>query len=450
MPDPIINAEAERLALSCIMRGGQEVRATADTLLSPAMFFEHRAVASAVWACLDAGSRPDPASVKAEANSRVETQISDIASERVPPRNLEQHAETVRTYHLRRRMDTLGEQISEAAQEGEDALRDRVESRMLEIGRELDRPSSPSFPDLLDAAYEQLEDLMDSEVTGVPTPFSYLNQVTRGYQDGDLITHGARPSHGKTARAIQEAVYCAQHYGPAAFISLEMSDVNLAQRALTQHARISDRKMSKQKLSRARDAIGSLASAGLHIEDAAGATITEIRGIIRRLYYEHGITAVWIDYLNLIPLTSDRRADQEIGTQCNILRDTARELDIPVNLLLQLNRKVENRTPERPRRSDARDSGNIEQAADVMLFQWVPSEYGHTHLDGGPDATGGSVDGLAEIIVAKQRRGPTSSFWLEWEPSCTRFSDLDTRESPPVEAYETNGHHEPAADESPF
>jgi len=272
----------------------------------------------------------------------------------------------------------------------------------------------------------------------VPTPFSYLNKITRGYQDGDLIIQAARPSQGKTARAIQEAVHCAKEHGPAGFISLEMSDEALVQRVLAQGARVNIRRpLTGEEWERLTPVAGNASEYPLHIVDTPGLTATQIRGQIRRLYYEHGITAAWVDYLNEIPMpTTSKRHDQDMGDACRILRETARELEIPVILLAQLSRKPEQRDPERPRKSDLRDSGQIEEKADVIIMQWLPDEYDRTELDWGPDhreqAWGGyNVEGLAEIIVEKQRKGATGAFWLQFTPEHTLFSDLQTTERAP-------------------
>jgi len=440
MSDPtenLIDKDAERSALSCIMRGNAGVRGEAERRLRPSFFAHFRAIADVVWDCLRDGLRPDPATVESEG-----VDPTPITAERVVTQNYPRFYERVREAHKRREIVKAADRAIQAAMHTEGDVLGDLESDLIGISQEMDRARVRSMSDLMAAVMQRWE---EGDTQGVPTPFSYLNKLTGGYQDSDLIISCARPSQGKTARAIQEALHCAKHHGPAAFISLEMTDESLAERCLAMEARINSREpMGPEDWQRATKHAGQLSETGLHIVDAPGHSVPQIRGTLRRLYHEHGITAAWIDYLNQIPEPNNNRSrSQNYGIMTRELRNTARELEIPIILLHQLNRGVENRTPERPRASDLRGSGEIEENADVIIAQWMPSKYGHTHLpDLGPSDRGGRVEGLCEIIVDKQRKGPVGSFWLEFTPEHTRFSDLTQKqEHPPIESY---------ANESPF
>jgi len=440
MPNPtenLIDEDAERSALSCIMRGGAGVRGEAERRLRPDMFAHHGAIAEVVWDCLKDGHRPDPGTVESEG-----VDPSAITAKRVVTQNYDRFFGRVREAYKRRQIVKAADRAIESAMHTEGDVMGELESDLIQISQEMDRARVRSMSDLMSAVMKRWE---EGQSQGVPTPFAYLNKITGGYQDSDLIISCARPSMGKTARAIQEALHCAKEYGPAAFISLEMTDESLAERCLAMEARVNSREpMRDDDWRRATKYAGRLSDVGLHIVDAPGYSVPKIRGTLRRLYHEHGITAAWVDYLNQIPEPDNsRNRSQNYGIMTRQLRNTARELEIPIILLHQLNRGVENRTPERPRASDLRGSGEIEENADVVIGQWMPSKYGHTHLpDLAPSGRQGRVEGLCEVIVDKQRKGPVGSFWLEFTPEHTRFSDLsEKQEHPPIESY---------ANESPF
>lgn len=444
--DALVDAEAEAAALSCIMRGGGGVRAQAETLLNPEMFSHHRGVADVIWELLGDGTRPDAATLRSEG-----VNPTPLENARVAPQNYERFFTRVREAFQRRLVVVAADRAIERAMSGSGDPMDRLESELIEIARRMQTAQIRPTKDLVRLAIESIEGRQDDEITGVPTPFTVLNHMTKGYQPSDLIVECARPSHGKTARAIQEALHCAQHHGPAAVISLEMTDQNLIERCLALDAQINLRTPLKdtewQRLARA---AGKISEVPLHVVDMPGATVQQIRGVLRRLYHEEGITAAWIDYLNQITEPDNGRSRSEnYGLMTRDLRVCARELEIPIILLHQLNRGVERRSPPRPQASDLRGSGEIEENADVVICQWLPDKYSITHLpQHGPSDRGGNVDGLCEIIIDKQRRGEVGSFWLEFKPEHTRFSNLSQApDHPPISSYNPDDFED---DTTPF
>jgi replicative DNA helicase len=270
-------------------------------------------------------------------------------------------------------------------------------------------------------------------ITGVPTGFTDLDELTSGFQNSDLVIVAARPSMGKTAFVLNVAQYAAIEKNiPVAVFSLEMSKEALVQRMLTAEARVDAQKLRKGLLRdddfpRMARAAGVLSSAPIWIDDSAAITLLEIRSKARRLKVDANIGLVVVDYLQLIqgPPSSENR-QQEISQISRSLKALAKELDVPVVALSQLSRAPEQRTAEhkRPQLSDLRESGAIEQDADLVMFIYRPEVYE------GPDATdkdGNVVAGRAEIIIGKQRNGPIGTAHLFFHKAYTRFENYTAR-----------------------
>jgi replicative DNA helicase len=271
----------------------------------------------------------------------------------------------------------------------------------------------------------------DGGLTGVPTSLD-LDKWTAGWQKGDLIIIAARPSMGKTAFVLSSARNASlypdenRRTGIALF-SLEMSAQQLVQRLLTMEARVDAQKTRKGQISQSEfeklvEAAGRLNAASIFIDDTPGISLMELRSKCRRLKQEHDIGMVIVDYLQLMTAGSnhDGSREQEIATISRGLKGLAKELDVPVIALSQLSRQVENRgTSKRPQLSDLRESGSIEQDADVVCFLYRPEYYNiQTYEDGE------STAGVAEIIIGKQRNGPVGSVRLHFVKEYARFENF--------------------------
>jgi replicative DNA helicase len=278
------------------------------------------------------------------------------------------------------------------------------------------------------------------DVTGVPSGFAELDKLTLGFQPSDLIIVAARPSMGKTALVLNIAQFVAlEKEIPVAVFSLEMSKESLATRMLASEGLIDAQKLRAGRLSteeykRLSRAAGLLINAPIYIDDSAGLNLLELRSRARRVKVEHDVKLIVIDYLQLIqgPQDSESR-QQEISAISRSLKILAKELAVPVVVLSQLSRAPEQRTAEnkRPQLSDLRDSGAIEQDADVVMFIYRQEMY-ETPFDeqGNPRALpdGTPLEGLAELIVAKQRNGPTGHMRLFFHKHYTRFDNYTRRQ----------------------
>jgi replicative DNA helicase len=270
-------------------------------------------------------------------------------------------------------------------------------------------------------------------VTGVPTGFADLDELTSGFQPADLVVIAARPSMGKTALTLNIAQHAAiEAQVPIAFFSLEMSKESLVQRMLTSEARVDAQRLRKGMLRdddfpRLARAAGILSSAPVYIDDTPGISMLEMRSKARRLKADADLGLIVVDYLQLMqgPANSESR-QQEVSTISRGLKSLAKELGVPVVALSQLSRAPEQRAGEdkgRPQLSDLRESGAIEQDSDVILFIYRPEVY-----FGPVDKDGNSLEGRAEIIVGKQRNGPIGSVNLFFHKQYTRFESYTARQ----------------------
>ena len=290
---------------------------------------------------------------------------------------------------------------------------------------------------------ERIEDLAargQGALTGVPSGFVDLDQLTLGFQPSELIIVAARPSMGKTAFMLNVAQTAAiQQQTPVAVFSLEMAKEQLIARMLASEGYIDAQKLRNGRLNnddfaRLAKAAGILGAAPIWIDDSPGLTALDIRSRARRLQVENKVGLIVVDYLQLIqgPAQSENR-QQEISYISRSLKMLARELRIPVVALSQLSRAPEQRTGDnrRPQLSDLRESGAIEQDADVVMFLYRPEYYeGPTDDRGEPRrlADGTPLEGLAEVIVGKQRNGPTDTVRLYFHKQYTRFDNFTTRQ----------------------
>ncbi len=301
---------------------------------------------------------------------------------------------------------------------------DFAERSIFDISQDKVRPAFHALADILTDTYKAVEQAYENKilVTGLPTGYRELDQITSGFQAGDLVVVAGRPSMGKTALALNIAQNATAEAGtPSAVFSLEMSKEQLSLRMLSAEARVDSSKMRggflrESDLARINRAAGALYDLPIYIDDSPAISALEIRAKARRMKMEKGLGLIIVDYLQLMRgRASAERRELEISEISGSLKALAKELNIPVIALSQLNRKVEDRSNRRPVLSDLRESGAIEQDADVIVFIYRDEVYNQDPDN--PDR------GIAEIHVAKQRNGPIGTVKLTFLEHCTRFED---------------------------
>lgn len=362
--------------------------------------------------------------------------------------NISYYARIVREKALQRRLIEVTTEIAEAAYQDiadiEEFL-DSAERKIFEISERKVRPSFFSMMEIVKDSLKAIEKLYERKelVTGVPTGFIEFDKMTAGLQPGDLIIVAGRPSMGKTAFCINIAQYAAIEANvPTAIFSLEMSKEQLVQRMLCSEAKIDSQKLRGGFLSESdwlklTKAAGVLAEAPIFIDDTPALSILEMRAKARRLKAEKGLGLIIIDYLQLMRGRVDANTrEQEISEISRSLKALAKELHVPVVALSQLSRRPELRGENRkPQLSDLRESGAIEQDADVVVFIYREEQYRPCECPGDSNCTCGRR-GIADIIIGKQRNGPTGEIKLAFLSKYTAFENLDTVHSyDPHEEY---------------
>ena len=313
-----------------------------------------------------------------------------------------------------------------------DEVLDKAEHSIFEISENKVRPSFYPIRDIVKDSFRAIEDLYARKelITGVPTGFDKIDDLTCGLQKSDLIIVAGRPSMGKTAFALNIAQFAAlEGQTPVAIFSLEMSKEQLAFRLLASEAKVDSQRLRKGFLGetdwpKLTTAAGRLSEAPLYIDDTPAITVLEMKAKSRRLAADAGLGLIVVDYIQLMRAGGYRdNREQEISEISRSLKALAKELKVPVIALSQLNRKVEDRTNRRPQMADLRESGAIEQDADVIAFIYRDEVYNKS--DDNPEK------GMAEIIIGKQRNGPTGIVRLAFLEKFTSFENLARAESTP-------------------
>jgi len=355
--------------------------------------------------------------------------LADLLNSVPTAANMEFYAKIVEEKSVLRRLIEAGTKIvAEAFQATEDVdqILDQAEKTIFGIALKRIREGFHRIDSVIKGVLDKIDSLYDKKggITGIPTGFTDLDQLTAGFQNSDLIIIAARPAVGKTAFALNIAQGVAIKFKiPVAIFSMEMSKEQLAQRMLCSEAEVDAQKLKTASLSdtgwkKLTRALGRLSEAPIYIDDSASITVTEIRAKARRLKIEHGLGMVIVDYMQLMRGRSrvENRV-QEISEIARSLKTLARELDLPVVALSQLSRAVEQRTDRIPRLSDLRESGEIEQTADLVMFIHREDYYN-------PQSDRGNI---AEIIIAKQRNGPIGTVELVFRKEIAKFSSKETR-----------------------
>ena len=430
--------EVEQAVLGAMMLE-QRAIVRAVEILDESCFYHapHSRIFAAMTSLFERGIAVDQLTLTEELKRR--SQLDDVGgvvylaklgSEVATTANIDYHARIVLEKALGRKLIETSSEVIErayAADEDVQTLLDSAEQKLFSLSENQIGEGFEPLEKVMGETFEHLERVHAGAgtVLGVDTGFADLNDQMSGFQKGDLVILAARPSVGKTALALTLARNAAVDAGVGvAIFSLEMSKMQLAQRLLSAETKVD---LHKLRTGRLRDEdwmhlthnIDRLAQAPIHIDDTPGISVLEARAKARRLQREYGIDMVIIDYLQL--MSGHVRAqsrEQEISHISRGLKAMAKELDVPVLALSQLSRAVESRTDRRPQLSDLRESGSLEQDADVVMFIYRPEMYDLKSPDGE------SLEGLAQIIIGKQRNGPVGSVDLMWNKESATYEAM--------------------------
>jgi len=434
---PPQNLQAEQSVIGALLIDKNAI-VRAIEIIRPDSFYRdaHKYIYESILELFDKGEPVDLVTVtdSLRKNNKLEAvggsaYITDLINSVPTSANVEYYAKIVEEKAtLRRLIDAGTEMISKAFDESEnvDKVLDSAEKSIFDIALKRARDGFHKLDSILTNVLDRIDKLYGKKehITGIPTGFTDLDNLTAGFQNSDLIIIAARPSVGKTAFTLNMAQNMAIKYKvPVAIFSLEMSKDQLAQRMLCSEAEIDALRLKTatlpdtgwKKLTRA---LSKLSEANIYIDDTASMSSMEIRAKCRRLKLERGLGMVMIDYLQL--MSGRGRVEnrvQEISEIARSLKTLARELDVPVIALSQLSRAVEQRNDRIPRLSDLRESGEIEQTADLVMFIHREDYYN-------PQTERGNI---AEIIIAKQRNGPIGNVELVFRKDIAKFCNKESR-----------------------
>ncbi|MEJ2697751.1 MAG: replicative DNA helicase [Candidatus Sulfobium sp.] len=442
---PPQNIEAEQSVLGAILIDNNALTTTLELLTHEDFYKDsHRRIFLAMAELFDRGEPIDIITLADHMKRKDDLDsvggpqyLAALVSTIPTSANIRYHARIVREKAMIRGLLRSVTDIARNVYDGEldaDELIDYAEKSVFDLSDRRIKVSFTTLKDVIKDSFQMIEQLYDRKetVTGVPSGFKELDELTTGFQRSDLIIVGGRPSMGKTAFSLN----IAQHVGvnlkePVAIFSLEMSKEQLAFRMLCSEAMVDSNGVRKGFIKKGdwhnlTNAAGKLAESPIFIDDSSGVNILEMRAKARRLKAEHGLSLIIVDYLQLMRGRGNaERREQEISEISRSLKSLAKELRVPVIALSQLNRGVETRTgTKKPTLADLRESGAIEQDADVIIFLYRDEVYNKESMDN---------KNKAEIIVSKQRNGPTGSVTLTFLSDCTRFTDYSDREYSDVE-----------------
>ncbi|HEY9723276.1 MAG TPA: replicative DNA helicase, partial [Oscillatoriaceae cyanobacterium] len=436
---PPHNLDAEQAVLAAMMVDREAIARVAETL-QPASFYR-QAHATIFEAILTLHERGEPADLIALSNllgarNKLEEiggygYLVDLASSIPTTAHAEYYAKIVGDKALLRALIRAGSDVVAAAFAEEldvDTILDNAERTILEVGQRRNASSMTPIKEVIHQAFETIEARYadHGQLLGATTGFYDLDGMLSGFQPSDLLILAARPAMGKTSLSLNFCRNVAvETHKPVLIFSLEMSKEQLVQRLLCAEAAIDAHRLrtgflAEQDWSKLTHAIGTLSEAPIFIDDTASISVNEARSKARRIMAEHGeLGLVMVDYLQLMSSGVSSRGDNrtaEMGAISRGLKQLARELRVPVLALSQLSRAVESRTDKRPMLSDLRESGSIEQDADIVMFIYR-DEYYHPDTD---------KKSTAEVIIAKHRNGPVGKIDLYFEKNLTKFQSITT------------------------
>ena len=437
---PPHSIEAESSVLGGLLLDNSAWDRVGDLLVDNDFYrHEHKLIYAAIGALINASKPADVITVNEQLQNQGKAEemgglgyLNSLAQYVPSASNIRRYAEIVRERSILRKLVSASDEIATNAfnPQGKaiDRILDEAEQKIFNIGEEGSRMKQgfQSMDTLVVELLDRVQEMADNpnDITGVPTGFYDLDRMTSGLQPGDMVVLAARPSMGKTAFAINIAEHVALNEGlPVAVFSMEMGASQLAVRVVGSIGRIDQGHLRTGKLSddewpRLTEAIEKLRTVSLHIDETPGLTPSELRANARRLARQCGkLGLIVVDYLQLMSGSGGSGGDNratELGEISRGLKMLAKELQCPVIALSQLNRSVEQRTDKRPMMSDLRESGAIEQDADIIMFIYRDDYYNKDSKD----------PGVAEIIIGKQRNGPTGTVRLTFLKNLTRFESL--------------------------
>ncbi len=437
--------DLEEAVLGALMLEKNPVNDVID-ILKPESFYKepHQKIYAAIMDLFGASEPIDILTVTNKLRSKGELDlvggpfyISQLTNRVASTAHAETHARIIsQKYIMRELIRISGETIRNAYDETKDVfdLLDRAESELYGVAEGNIRKNYDSMSQIMKQAIDQIEQAQNQEdgISGINSGFSELDRITAGWQRSDMIVIAARPGMGKTAFVLSMARNSAVQFNhPVAIFSLEMNSIQLVNRLIASETQIAADKLRKGNLEpheyeQLHARIGGLSKAPIFIDDTPALSIFELRAKARRLKQQHDIELIIIDYLQLMTAGSTKAGnrEQEISSISRSIKEIAKELNIPIVALSQLSRSVETRGGEkRPMLSDLRESGAIEQDADIVAFIYRPEYYGLTS-----DEQGNSTVGTGEIIIAKHRNGSLGSVNLKFIPHLAKFTDMDTME----------------------
>lgn len=434
---PPQSIESEKAYIGALMLRQESLHETVD-MITPVMFYadRHRLIFETILELYTKSIPVDMLSLSHRLKEKKlleqvggNSYLTDILEAVPSSTNVKHYAEIIQKKWLMRKLIDASEYISGlgyAEAEDIESLLDQAEKKIFDVTNFSTAHSFVAMKDILGEAFERLNKLhgSDNKLRGVSTGFKSLDNKLSGFQNSDLIILAARPSMGKTSLALDIARKAAiQSDVSVGIFSLEMSSQQLIDRMLAAEAQVDSWKLRTGRLSsdsdfdRIRDTLDVLSKAPIYIDDEPGKNILKMRSVARKLKSEKNLGMIIVDYLQLMTPTNARNNDnvvQQVTEISRSLKSLARELDVPVLALSQLSRAVESRGGK-PRLSDLRDSGSIEQDADVVMFIHQPDKYKEEH----------EKTNIAEILIEKHRNGPTGRVELFFDAEKSSFRDLD-------------------------
>jgi replicative DNA helicase len=438
--------DLEEAVLGALMLEKDALSSVID-ILKPEVFYKdsHQKIFKAIRYLFEKTSPVDILTVTAQLRQFGELEmiggayyITELTNRVASAANIEYHSRIIIQKFIQRELIRIStEVINSAYEDTSDVLDllDKAEKNLFDIAQNNLRRDSRKMDDIMHETLKEIEALKDKKdgLTGVASGFTDLDRMTSGWQKSDLVIIAARPAMGKTAFVLSCARNAAVDFNrPVVVFSLEMSSIQLVNRLISGETEIEQEKIRKGTLEewewqQIHSKIGRLEQAPLIIDDTPALNIFEFRAKCRRLKSQHDIQLIIIDYLQLMQGKSGDgkgggNREQEIGSISRALKSVAKELNVPVIALSQLSRAVENRpgASKRPMLSDLRESGSIEQDADMVLFLYRPEYYGMTE-----DEDGNPTNGVGEVIIAKHRNGETGTVRLKFVGKFVKFQDLD-------------------------
>lgn len=426
----------KRLLSAMLLKEGKVIPDVIDILKAEDFYRpEHRVIYQAAIDIYSRGTPPNPVLIEEELRRTDKLKCISLqyllmlVEAEYSTARATKYAETIREKSIRRQLNDAGHEIADDASDETKPIEEVLDSAGKKILSATLYNKQKGFAELVPILQSSLERIFyirnhKDELSGVPTGIHDLDKLTNGFQKSDMIILAARPSMGKTALALNMAMGAAKRGKVVAIFSLEMSKTQLGNRLLSLESGISSQDLNTGHLNREdlndlADATIRLEDLKLYIDDTAGLRILEMRSKLRRLKHEHGLDLVVLDYLQLMQGGQQENRQQEISEISRSLKAMARELEVPILALSQLSRNVELRAEKKPQLSDLRESGSLEQDADIVMFLYRDEYYNRDDAES---------QNIAELIIAKNRNGPTVNVNLQFNKEIMRFGDLTRRE----------------------